>query len=466
VALRDAGVEVVVAANEGDVLFALARRKVDLLIGDAELLAEFTPAIRRQLFSPEDRGRMPLLLVVPQGTRADWGTGLEIAVDELLVRPVWSRELVTRVRLLLQRQLQAELVSTGAPPRAMVEGSLLDIGVGDILRSVELNQRSGTIRLEGADGIAGTVYFRDGRAVDAELGTVTGREAIAQLLSFRDGTFSVYWGPIDRSDVVGVTPQALVLDGARRQGALPTPVPVAIAREPGVERRGAVLSGIIQDNRGTGSTSLGWAPALVPPPSLGTAPAPASATTSRRAVGLRMAAIGGAVGSLLVALLFILLSSRSHAPDEPLPARASQSRPVVTVIASGAVSPPAAAPSDPLGEPPIRSLVHECRDAHALGGAQRTVEVCTGAFRLLPDSAPIASILARAELDQGHFELAGEWAQKAIDIDPTLPEPHAYLGFVADRAGLRLEARINYRRYLNLAPRGAYAQDITAILNR
>jgi Flp pilus assembly protein TadD len=100
----------------------------------------------------------------------------------------------------------------------------------------------------------------------------------------------------------------------------------------------------------------------------------------------------------------------------------------------------------------------------ALGRAVRTVEVCTRAFFVLPDSATIASIVAHAELDQGHFGLAEEWARKAVAIDPEMAEPYAFLGFVADQAGRDREARVAYRRYLELAPRGPYAEDINAIL--
>ncbi len=599
VALLEAGFEVLPAGSEGEALAALARRPVDLLIADADLISGFAAEVGRQLGatgapqSPrgnDDGRRLPLLLLANGGTLAARAQAIDVAVDDLLVRPVWSRELVARARLLLQRQLQAELASTAVPTRPSLEGSLGEIAVGDVLRSVELNRRSGTIRLANEDGTEGIIYFREGSAVDAELGSLTGREAIARLLAFREGTFVVTWGPVARRDVVGSSPRALVLEGVRRRSSPPSPTRVAAAREPGVERRGAVLSGTIQDNRGTGSTALGWAPAF-PRPS---APAAPEAQVRRR--NLRIAILGAGVAAVLVALLFLLPTGAAPTGDQARPVRTSA--PVGALERAGAAAGqdptrPAADGYDPTGstganprddatdpyssgpsaaglpstDPNVRpgsgrstaggemrassvtgpdgrdptfargssrsggdrystspsaaggdlaaadptdpgvpwgsarpapafgrpagvgapapsasrggfpsdeslypertpSAVHACRDAHALDRPPRTVEVCTRAFLALPDSATIASILARAELDQGHFDLAGKWARRAVDLDPTLPDPHALLGFAADKAGHRRAARASYRRYLQLAPRGAYAADITAILGR
>ena len=456
VSLKDAGFDVLSASSEVDVRALLARRTMELVVADAELLAAFTPETRRRLFASDERGRIPLLLLATRGTLAERAQALDLAADDLLVRPVWSRELVGRVRLLLQRQLQAELASPEAPLRPVIEGRLEDIAVGDIVRSVESNRRSGTIHVRSAEGIAGMIYFRDGRTVDAELGPATGKDAIHRLLAFHEGEFAVTWGPVDRPDVVGMAPRALVLDGLRRLAHPVAPPPAAITREPGVERRGAVLSGTIQNNRGAGSTSVGWAPALEEPDVL-----PVT-TVVPRPRNFKVAAMGAVVGFALVALLF-LLPGRAPAPGEgPMAARAAvPGRPVITPVALV----PARAPvevSPPADE--SKSPVEECRDVSARGKPGRTVEVCTRAFLVLPDSARIAAILAHAELDQGHFELAGEWARKAVDINPSLPEPHAYLGFVADQAGRRREARASYRRYLDLAPGGPYAQDITTIL--
>jgi DNA-binding response OmpR family regulator len=546
VSLKAAGFDVLVAGSELEALAALGRQSADLMVADADLLAAFSPQLSRRLKA--DPKRVPVLLVATRGTLEDRTRALDLAVDDLLVRPVWSRELAARVRLLLQRELQAELVSLEPPLRASITGNLADVAAPDILRSVELNRRSGTIRLRGPQG-SGIVYFRDGRAVDADMGALTGRDAIYRLLAFEEGDFTVSWGHVDRPDVVGTPPRALVLDGVRRLTS-PAPLPhVTLAREPGVDRIGTVVSGTIQDNRGTGSTSVGWAPALVPP---GGQPGLRPAVRRRN---LKLAAIGAAVGSLLV-LLFVLLPGRGR----PVPASEADivdrpRRPTVTPVTRprateqppGAADPgtdpfgrlapgPSTRPSradlagarlvadtahpDPLpdtranaagsaagagtssdrlsgtaarpggdqpavrpersaaaarvdrasrsedepGQEPAINPVQACRDVSSLGRAARTVEVCTRAFFVLPDSAVIASIVAHAELDQGHYDLAGDWARKAVEIDPELAEPYAFLGFVADQAGRDREARTAYRRYLELAPRGPYAEDINAIL--
>jgi DNA-binding response OmpR family regulator len=462
VALKSAGFDVLAAAGEADALGLLERAIVDLVIADADLFSTFTTEIGRRMRPERRSAGTSLLLIGSRGTRpVELASPIE--VDDQISRPVWEAELVSRARLIVQRRLQHELVSPEAPPRPVTEGGLAEVAVADLLQAPEFNRRQGVIQLTTHEVPSARVYFRDGRVVDAELGELKGREAIYQLLAFREGEFAVHWETVDRPDVVGMHPRALVIEGLRRAaGPLPPPVLQATVREPGVERRGTVVSGIIQDNRGTGSTSIGWAPALVPPVS-----PRAPVVAAGRARRLKLAIAGAAIGSVAVALVFLLPGS-ARFPEQP--GHATR----VSIVAPSEAATPAQPrfetiqrkeePPAPEPAPPTPSPVQICRDAQAHRRPYQTVEVCRRAFLAAPDSAVIAATLAHAELDRGNNASAGEWARKAVALDPTLAEAHAYLGFVAEEAGRRREARAAYRRYLELAPRGPYAPDITAIL--
>jgi DNA-binding response OmpR family regulator len=477
-AIKAAGFDVLGAAAEADVLGLLDRAPVDLVIGEAELLATFTPEVGRRMKPERQAGRVSLLLIAGRGTRALEGPP-GVDVDDRVSRPVWAGELVSRARLILQRRLQRELVSSEAPFRSVTEGLLQDVALADLLLAAESNRRQGVIQVTTHDGPSGLVHFRDGRVVDAELGELKGREAINQLLSFRDGEFLVRWEAVDRPDVVGMHPRSLVIEGLRRSnGPLPPPVLHAgSVREPGVERRGIVVSGTINDNRGTGSTSVGWAPALNAPPVAQPQPPQLrlqklAATWAAQARRLKLALAGAALGSIVVVLAFLLPGSGSSAGPSRSAAEgsivapsqaATPARPRVESIERPPAPAPAPAEAGP-ATPPSPSPVAVCREAQTRRRAHHTVEVCKRAFLAAPDSALIAATLAHAELDRGNNASAGEWARKAVGLDPTLAEAYAYLGFVAEEAGRRREARSAYRRYLELAPRGPYAQDITAIL--
>jgi CheY-like chemotaxis protein len=453
VCLNAAGFEVRAVGSEVEALSDLTRFSVDLVIGDGDTLSLFTPALGRRLKPDSGRPRIPLLVLARDATFASRAADLALVVGDLLTRPVWARELVARAQLLLQRQLQSELASPEVPARAVIQGNLDQVSVSDLLHSVGFHRRSGLIRIAGPKGHAGKISFRDGRAVAAEMGTLRGKDAVYQLLAFHQGHFQVEWGAVADGDVIAMHPRGLVLEGTRR---LLQPAPASprepVVREPGVERRGTILSGTIRNNRGTGDTAVVWASPLVP--AIESRDESVSPVRSR---SRRPAVLGAVLGTLTLALLVperhrLTDRSGSLAARDTPPGHNVFARPRVAALPTGS------------GPRDAAAAVKACRDVSALGNAAQTVEHCNRAFRALPDSALIAAVLARAEVDLGHYERAAEWAHKAVGIDPSMAEPYAYLGFAADQAGYRQEAHAAYQRYLELDPRGPYADDINAIL--
>ena len=61
-----------------------------------------------------------------------------------------------------------------------------------------------------------TIYFRDGKVVDAELGRLRGEEAIYRALIWNEAAFEVEFSTIDNEDVIGGSTQAILMEGMRR----------------------------------------------------------------------------------------------------------------------------------------------------------------------------------------------------------------------------------------------------------
>ena len=102
--------------------------------------------------------------------------GLELGVEDYLTKPIFVRELIARVNLLLARRTQ-ERLATSVPTsaRTRLSGSLEDMGVVDLLQTFEVSRKSGVARIR--HGRHEThVYFRDGKVVDAEFGRLRGEE--------------------------------------------------------------------------------------------------------------------------------------------------------------------------------------------------------------------------------------------------------------------------------------------------
>jgi tetratricopeptide (TPR) repeat protein len=134
--------------------------------------------------------------------------------------------------------------------------------------------------------------------------------------------------------------------------------------------------------------------------------------------------------------------------------------------ASGAPA-PGAVPATPAGVPPAASPVEKARAACRDASEKELPDVvltCQQALQLKPDMPDVMAMMASATLEAGHPDEALVWAKRANEIDPNLPEPYVLIGTIEHQAKHHDVAKAAYQRYLELAPRGRYADDLRSIL--
>lgn len=119
------------------------------------------------------------------------------------------RELVVSVEVLLERN----------QPRTL-RGDLTAIAMPDVLQAVVPGGRSGHLELRDPE-IVGTLWFTDGRVVDAR--TPGGRDGLAAALDLvvaSSGTFQIELGPVFRPRTIHLALNILLLEALRRQDIL------------------------------------------------------------------------------------------------------------------------------------------------------------------------------------------------------------------------------------------------------
>jgi Tfp pilus assembly protein PilF len=107
----------------------------------------------------------------------------------------------------------------------------------------------------------------------------------------------------------------------------------------------------------------------------------------------------------------------------------------------------------------------DCRLAFARNRLRDALAACTAATTANPRSAVALTMLAHTELNRGRLARANELAEKAIAIDPDQADAYVIIGGVHQDSGQNREAKAAYRRYLELAPRGRYADELRSIVN-
>jgi hypothetical protein len=90
------------------------------------------------------------------------------------------------------------------------------MAVVDLIQTIEISRKSGVIHFKHPDGKQGSIYFRNGKVIDAELGRLTGEEAVYRLLVWSDGEFEVEFKNVRRKDVIELSSQGLLMEGMRR----------------------------------------------------------------------------------------------------------------------------------------------------------------------------------------------------------------------------------------------------------
>ena len=163
----------------------------------------------------------------------------------------------------------------------------------------------------------------------------------------------------------------------------------------------------------------------------------------------------------------------AHPPEhvEPAPTGSDTTKPGSPVGGPAAPDVPAAVPEKAATPAPSSAAtisarqLSDCRVAFAKNRLREAVAACTAAAAANPRSAEALTMLAHTELNRGRLERANELAVKAVAIDPTLADAYVIIGGVHQDSGENKEAKAAYRRYLELAPRGRYADELRSIVN-
>ncbi len=214
--LRHAGYSVTTATEGEAALEMVSHQQPDLVICDTRLPKMDGYAFVRALKKQPDTRALPVVFLANQKSVEDKIRGLELGVEDYLTKPIFVRELLARVSLIFARRTQESMarVQLGGG-KTHFAGTIREITVIDLLQTFEVSRKSGTIHLR-TDKHSAHIYFRDGKAVDAEVGLLRGEEAIYRVLVWSDADFEVDFDTPQNEDIVVGSTQSVLMEGMRR----------------------------------------------------------------------------------------------------------------------------------------------------------------------------------------------------------------------------------------------------------
>ncbi len=219
VSLKKAGYSVTTAKDGADALAKIELSPPDLILSDTRLPNVDGYALVRRLKEHSDWATIPVVFLTSQKSIEDKIRGLELGVEDYLTKPIFVRELIARVNLLLARRTREGITTTKPAPssigRTRFSGSVQDMNVVDLLQTFEVSRKSGIVHLTNGE-VEAHIYFRDGKVVDAALGRLCGEEAVYRALIWNEGNFEVEFSKVECPDVIESSTQGLLMEGMRR----------------------------------------------------------------------------------------------------------------------------------------------------------------------------------------------------------------------------------------------------------
>ena len=213
VSFKKAGYRVALTETPLDAKRKIAVELPDIIISDTTFASGDGFELLASLKEEESTRAIPFIFLTEERSLPQKMRGFELGADDYLTKPVYIKEVTTRVELLLQKRAK-DLFSESDIEE--IQGELANITMIDLLQTIEEELRSGSIRLVRGSREA-IVYFREGNILDAICGKLQGEEAIYRLMLWPDGDFIVrYHDNVRRADRIEKDSSALLLEGIRR----------------------------------------------------------------------------------------------------------------------------------------------------------------------------------------------------------------------------------------------------------
>ncbi|MGH9508084.1 MAG: DUF4388 domain-containing protein [Terriglobales bacterium] len=163
----------------------------------------------------------PVVMIASRADAVDRLGGHVAQLEEIVQKPFFASDLRERVKRALGRTGLRR--ASGAPDAGRLRGHLEDLGVVDLLQTLDLSRRSCAVVLTGkgpsetAPRLTATLYLVDGQVKDAQLGDARGDDVVYETLGWSEGEFAIdFSGGVASQITVKNSTQGLLMEGLRR----------------------------------------------------------------------------------------------------------------------------------------------------------------------------------------------------------------------------------------------------------
>jgi CheY-like chemotaxis protein len=177
--------EVTAADNGLEAIQIVARQRPDLIVADISMPGMDGFELCRRLRRDPATRTIPFIFLTAKDEDTDKIKARKAGADDYLTKPCPLDQLAERVETVMDRIEQAKKIPLD---QIGLSGPLEEVDVLDLVQMLELNQRTGALVLSHGER-TGTLYFRDGIIVEADIRSPKREEPLFVLLGWKAGRY-------------------------------------------------------------------------------------------------------------------------------------------------------------------------------------------------------------------------------------------------------------------------------------